>query len=116
MFQTLDSVLSDYFPPPVDVAASQNLFSQLSDSSDVSDDDTYFGTAQENQTCKVQAEEYLQGSQDAAEDCDEEENDGPLSQSTPDILKTELRTCFKNGCGCNNICLKDIDINSVYIE
>ena len=40
MFQTLDSVLDDYFPPPVEDAASLNLFSQLSDSSDISDDDT----------------------------------------------------------------------------
>ena len=114
MFQTLDSVLDDYFPPPVEVAASQNLFSQLSDSSDISDDDTYFEAAQKNQRCKVQAEKYLQDSQDHAEDCDEEENDRPLSQSTPDILMTELRACFRTGCGCKSMCLKEIDIDNVY--
>ena len=107
-------MLDDYFPPPVEVAASQNLFSQLSDSSDISDDDTYFEAVQKNQRCKVQAEKYLQDSQDQAEDCDEEENDRPLSQSTPDILMTELRACFRTGCGCKSMCLKEIDIDNVY--
>ena len=46
----------------------------------------------------------------------QEENDRLLSESTPDILMTELRACFRTCCGCKSLCLKEIDNDSVYCD